>query len=296
MQNALSVDVEEYFQVSAFAASIQRSKWPKFESRVEKSVYKILELFDHHQVRATFFVLGWTAERHPDLIREIHNRGHEIASHGYGHQLIYQLSPQAFRDDIVASKKLLEEIIGDQVIGYRAPSYSITTASLWAFTILREEGFQYDSSIFPIHHDRYGIPESPRFPYRVNGAKDCIMEFPLSTVRVAGQNLPVAGGGYLRLFPYALIRWGIRRINQKEGKPAVVYFHPWEIDPDQPRQPVSLLSRFRHYSNLHGMWDKVTRLLQDFPFVPLREVLETTFRTPVTSGEVISPASMRRER
>jgi len=227
MINALSVDVEEYFQVSAFEQVIDRRSWSGLKSRLSDPLHRILDLFDRHGARATFFVLGWIAERHPELIREIHSRGHEIASHGYEHRLIYEHPRHHFEKDLARSRKALEDITGQRILGYRAPSYSITGENMWAFDLLIEQGFVYDSSIFPIHHDRYGIPESPRFPYIVRRDPGRILEFPLSTTRLFGNNLPVAGGGYLRIFPLALIRWGFRRINRKEGKPAILYFHPW---------------------------------------------------------------------
>ncbi len=273
MENALSVDVEEYFQVSAFEKVIHPSAWPAFESRVADSLHRILDLFDRFQTQATFFVLGWVAEKHPQLIREIHSRGHEIASHGYAHQLIYRNSHAHFREDLRRSRKILEDLTGERIIGYRAPSYSIVKRSFWALDILIEEGFLYDSSIFPIRHDRYGIPESPRFPYEIIRENGRIMEFPLSTARFLGINLPVAGGGYLRLFPYPLIRWGLRGINRKDQQPAIIYFHPWELDPLQPRQRVHFLTRLRHYHNIKKMPDKLEHLLTEFSFVPVRNVL-----------------------
>jgi polysaccharide deacetylase family protein (PEP-CTERM system associated) len=243
------------------------------ESRVEKSVYKIIDLFERFETRATFFVLGCIASEHPDLIKKIHARGHEIASHGYAHKLIYNNSPEQFRKDISRSKEVLENIVGEGVIGYRAPSYSITQQSYWALDILIEEGYRYDSSIFPIHHDRYGIPGSPRFVYNIPRKSGSILEFPISTARFLGVNLPVAGGGYLRVLPYWFTRWGIRQINAKEGKPAVVYFHPWEIDVDQPRQPVGLFTRIRHYHRIDRMKNKIEGLLKEFSFAPIQEVL-----------------------
>jgi len=277
MVNALSVDVEEYFQVSAFEKVIARQSWPVIESRLENSLHKILDLFDRYETHATFFVLGWIAKRHPKLIREIHARGHEIASHGYSHQLIYQNSRSHFENDLETSKKILEDLTGERILGYRAPSYSIVRKSTWAFDVLIEQGFLYDSSIFPIRHDRYGIPESPRFPYAITRKNGRIMEFPLSTTRFLGSNIPVAGGGYLRLFPLSFIRWGFRRINRKEGKPVLLYFHPWEIDPDQPRQAVNTLTCFRHYYNLDRMKCKIEQLLQEFAFTSIFDLLEQLF-------------------
>ncbi len=276
MKNALSVDVEEYFQVSAFDSLIRQSDWAGYESRIDEPMKSLLDLFDRYDTRATFFVVGWTAEKHPDLVREINRRGHEVASHSFAHQLIYNMTPDGFRADLNRSKQILEDITGEAVLGFRAPTYSITSASLWALDILIDEGFRYDSSIFPIHHDRYGVPDGPRFPHTIQREKGTIVEFPLSTIRLFGTNVPIAGGGYMRLFPYRFMRWGLRRINRDEGKPAIVYFHPWEIDADQPQQAVGRLTRFRHYHNLRHMQEKIRRLLEDFSFGPVREVLQET--------------------
>jgi len=277
MVNALSVDVEEYFQVSAFEKVIDRQSWPDLESRLENSLHNILDLFDCYNVHATFFVLGWIAEQHRKLVREIHSRGHEIASHGHSHHLIYEHSRSHFEKDLEKSRKVLEDLIGEKIFGYRAPSYSITKENLWALDVLIEQGFLYDSSIFPIYHDRYGMPGSPRFPYAVRRKNGRIMEFPLSTIRLFGSNIPVAGGGYLRLLPLSFIRWGFRRINRKEGKPAVLYFHPWEIDPNQPRQRVNAFTHFRHYYNLNRMQNKIEQLLQEFTFTSISDLLENSF-------------------
>jgi polysaccharide deacetylase family protein (PEP-CTERM system associated) len=274
MKNALSVDVEEYFQVSAFGPLIRQSDWSTHESRIDGPLHSLLDLFDRFESRATFFVVGWTAEKHPDLVREIHRRGHEVACHSFAHQLIYNMTPDEFRADLTRCKKILEDITGEAVLGFRAPSYSVTSASFWALDILIEEGFRYDSSIFPIRHDRYGVPSSPRFPHAIEREGGEILEFPLSTVRLFGKNVPIAGGGYMRLFPYLFMRWGLKKINREEGQPAIVYFHPWEIDPAQPRQPVGPLTRFRHYHNLRHMQEKIRRLLEDFSFRPVREVLQ----------------------
>lgn len=277
MMNALSVDVEEYFQVSAFEKVIARRNWSDLKSRLEIPIYKILDLFDRYETQATFFVLGWIAGRHPQLVREIHSRGHEIASHGHDHRLIYRNSRGHFEEDLERSRKTLEDIIGGKIFGYRAPSYSIVKENMWAFDILIDQGFVYDSSIFPIHHDRYGIPHSPRFPHPIHRKGGCIIEFPLSTTRLFGSNIPVAGGGYLRLFPLPFIRWGLRRINRKEGKPILLYFHPWEIDPGQPRQAVNALTRFRHYYNLDRMENKIERLLQEFTFTSIVDLQQKLF-------------------
>jgi polysaccharide deacetylase family protein (PEP-CTERM system associated) len=277
LQNALTVDVEDYFQVTAFESVIKPSDWGQYPYRVGDNTRRILDLFDRYTVKGTFFVLGWVAERDPDLIRQIRSRGHEIACHGYGHQLIYRIGPEAFRRDVRRSKSVIEEITGEVVCGYRAPSYSITSASLWALDILIEEGFTYDSSIFPIMHDIYGIPDAPRFPHNIQRSCGSIREFPISTVQVKGGRrswrFPVGGGGYLRLLPASLFCRAFNRINRREEQPAVLYFHPWEIDPDQPRISSGLRSHFRHYLNLDRMEQKLCTLLSSLRFAPMTEVL-----------------------
>jgi polysaccharide deacetylase family protein (PEP-CTERM system associated) len=276
MLNALTIDVEDYYMVSAFADVVSFEEWGSFESRLERSTFKVLDILDEQNVKATFFTLGWVAEHHPGVVREIHARGHEVASHGYNHRLAYELSPEEFREDTRRSKGLIEGITGEAVEGYRAASYSITKKSLWALDILIEEGFVYDSSIFPIYHDRYGLPGFSRFPQLVSkdGAGE-LLEIPLTTVRILGKNLPVAGGGYLRLFPLSLVKWGIRRLNEHEGEPAVIYIHPWELDPEQPRLDGSRLSAFRHTVNLEKTASKVTGLIKAFEFGPVREVFSS---------------------
>jgi len=345
--------------VSAFEGVVKREDWDKYESRIEHNTHRLLNILNgsfrnpqsaiRNPVRATFFCLGWVAERYPHLIREIHQQGHEIGCHSYDHRLVYGMTPDEFREDIRKSKRLLEDAIGAEVIGYRAPSYSITKNSLWAFEVLIEEGFKYDSSIFPIRHDRYGIPNAPRFPFLIsvngnntfeintlnqilevtphsalriphclspnpelritnlatiatadsinsinstnptNGTNSSILagltpnselrtpnrllEFPISTVRMLGQNIPISGGGYFRLFPYRMVKGGLRRICESEGIPFVFYVHPWEIDPDQPRfRNCSRLSRFRHYVNLGKTESRFRKLLNDFHFSPIRDV------------------------
>lgn len=271
--NAMSVDVEDYFQVSAFDRVVSRAGWDGFESRVVPNTERILELFEREGVRATFFVLGWVAERFPRLVREIAAAGHEIASHGYHHQLLYTLTPAQFREDVRASKALLEQASGSAVLGFRAPSYSIIESSLWALDILIEEGYAYDASIFPIHHDRYGIPNAERHAHVLRRKSGTLIEMPASTTRVGSVNLPIAGGGYFRLLPYAWTRWGISRVNRRERKPVVFYFHPWEIDPDQPRFAVGAASRFRHYTGLGRTPERLRRLLREFRFTSVAGVL-----------------------
>jgi polysaccharide deacetylase family protein (PEP-CTERM system associated) len=276
MLNALTIDVEDYYHVAAFDSVVRFADWERYESRVEKNTLRILDLLDEHATKATFFVLGWVLERSPGLIRTIAVRGHEVASHGYAHQRIYTQTPAQFRAETQRSKSMLEDTLGQPIHGYRAASYSITRQSLWALDVLREAGFVYDSSIFPIRHDLYGIPNHSRFCSVLPGQNgSSLIEFPLSTLRLGGTNFPIAGGGYLRLFPYAYTRWGMRYLNRREGQPAVVYLHPWELDPAQPRLPGGRLSRFRHYTNLHKMEERFVRLLQDFSFGTMSEVLRT---------------------
>ena len=235
MLNGLTIDVEDYYQVSAFESVIQFKDWDRYESRVEQNTYRILDLLNQHQTKATFFVLAWVAERYPLMVRAIQKQGHEVASHGYAHRRIYTQTPQQFREETHQSKQILEDVIGQSIIGYRAASYSITQESLWALEVLQEEGFRYDSSIFPIHHDRYGIPNHSRFCHIITGSTGAgLIEFPPSTLRLAGVNLPMAGGGYFRFFPYGFTRWSIKQLNEKEHQPAAVYLHPWEIDRDSP--------------------------------------------------------------
>jgi polysaccharide deacetylase family protein (PEP-CTERM system associated) len=275
--NAMSVDVEDYFQVSAFDAAVSRGSWDTRESRVCANTDRLLALFAEADVRATFFVLGWVADRFPDLIRRIADAGHELASHGYQHHLIYDLTPDEFRQDVRRAKHALEAVSGTPVQGYRAPSFSVTERSLWALDVLIEEGYRYDASIFPVHHDRYGIPGSPRHAHRLERSVGSIVEAPPSTVRLAGINLPIAGGGYFRLLPYMWTRWGIDRLNSVEQRPAIFYLHPWEIDPDQPRIAASALSRLRHYRNLDKTEERLRRLMRDFKFATLNEVLQTSY-------------------
>jgi polysaccharide deacetylase family protein (PEP-CTERM system associated) len=366
MLNALTIDVEDYFQVHAFSDVIKFEDWGNYECRIERNIDRLLEVLNSvrspqnlvahslnnsltQRVKATFFVLGWIAERYPDLVQRIQKEGHEIACHGYSHKLVYTQSEDEFRQDIRKAKAILEDITGSEVVGYRAPSYSITNKSRWAFDVLVEEGFKYDSSIFPIHHDFYGIPNAPRFPFAVslNGNENCefsmlncelgtaapqhgstaafsnsltqspdnlafkpqssvlmtshvsdpqggstaaplegvtpnsalstqhyLLEFPVSTVRLLGQNLPISGGGYFRLFPYSVIRRSLKGINQREKKAFLFYIHPWEIDTDQPRiGGLSFRSKFRHYVNLDKTEDRFRKLLGDFQFSTIHQIL-----------------------
>jgi polysaccharide deacetylase family protein (PEP-CTERM system associated) len=337
--NALTVDVEDYFHVSAFESVCDPRTWQKRECRVEGNTSRILELLAAAQVKATFFVLGWVAERFPGLVKGIAAAGHEVASHGHGHRRIYTLTREEFREDLRRSKGFLEDLTGERLLGYRAPSYSISPTCLWAFDELLEAGYRYDSSVFPIRHDLYGISDWPRFPFvleRLGGQKTGtlgsvgnwapvehdetatvgtlaggmgegkgpagnalgptalrasrdhaprpsptaaqpsarFLEIPITTLRLLGRNVPIAGGGYFRLFPYGFTRWGLRRINELEGQPFIFYLHPWELDPNQPRiSGVGLKSRFRHYLNLQRTEDRFRRLLAEFHLAPLREVV-----------------------
>ena len=271
--NAMSVDVEDYFQVSAFERVVTRAEWSGFESRVVANTRNLLELFQEHGVRSTFFVLGWVAERFPALVKEIASLGHEVASHGYHHELVYSLTPEQFRHDVRRAKHTLEDAAGCEVRGYRAPSFTVTKASLWALDVLIEEGHEYDASIFPIHHDRYGMPDAPRHPHVIDRAAGRIVEVPGSTVRLAGTNLPIAGGGYFRLLPYAWTRWGIRQVNQHDRQPVTFYLHPWEIDPGQPRFAVSRATTLRHYTGLAKTRGRLGRLATDFQFDSIAAML-----------------------
>jgi polysaccharide deacetylase family protein (PEP-CTERM system associated) len=269
--NVMSVDVEDYFQVSAFERSVSRSDWERREWRVERNTDRILDMFDANGVKATFFMLGCVAQRFPVLTRRIVAQGHELASHGYEHVRVTQQRPDEFRADVVRTKKLLEDLAGCAVDGYRAASYSIGSSNLWALDVLAEAGHTYSSSIYPIRHDLYGMPEAPRFAFRHN--ENGLLEIPVTTVMVFGQKVPCGGGGYFRLFPYRVSQWALRRVNQVDGEPCVFYFHPWEIDPTQPRQAnLSLRTRFRHYLNLERMERRLARLLKDFRWARMDEV------------------------
>lgn len=286
--NALSVDVEDWFHVSLFRHHIKRSEWGELENTVVSNVCRILELFAKHDARATFFILGWVAERYPEIVVAIKEQGHEIASHGYAHQVIYEQTPEAFFEDVQRSIEILEGITGDKIKGYRAPSYSITRQSLWAWEKLVKLGLTYDSSVFPIKHDLYGIADAPRFPFNVFLKGDHkLIEFPISTIKIFGKNVPIAGGGYLRLYPHWFFKYGIEKINA-ENKPAVIYFHPWELDPQLPRINVGRMKRVRHYGNLALMEERIVNLLKSFRFGTVEEVLRQTEilrRWPETSSE-----------
>jgi polysaccharide deacetylase family protein (PEP-CTERM system associated) len=273
MLNALTVDVEDYFQVSAFDGVVPRSQWDRLERRVVANTHRLLDLFDSAGVRATFFVLGWVSEREPALVRAIADRGHEIASHGYGHRLLYEQDARLFADDLKRARQSIEDASGRVVLGYRAPSFSITAGSQWALDVLAEQGYACDASVYPIRHDRYGLPGAARHPYVEQRAGRRLVEAPGTTVQVGGLVLPAAGGGYFRLYPYSLTRWAIRRVNVRDRQPAIVYVHPWEVDPDQPRVRVGLGTRLRHYVNLRRTEPRLRRLVREFRFAPLADVL-----------------------
>lgn len=264
IRNALTIDVEDYFQVSAFASTISRASWPSQVCRVERNVDLILSILDEQDIKATFFTLGWIAERYPLLVKRIVDNGHELASHGYGHLRVTDQKSEEFVDDITRSKALLEDIGGQSVLGYRAPSFSIGSGNLWALDLLRNVGYRYSSSIYPVKHDHYGMPEAPRFAFYPNG-EDGLLELPISTLRINERNYPAGGGGFFRFFPYPVSRWLLQQVNDKDKKPAIFYFHPWELDPDQPRQKgIGLKTRFRHYVNLQRTERRIKALVRDF--------------------------------
>jgi polysaccharide deacetylase family protein (PEP-CTERM system associated) len=284
--NAMTVDVEDYFHASAFDRVVSRSSWAGRDSRVVKNTETLLESFDRAGVHATFFVLGWVAERFPQLVRDIADRGHEIASHGFHHQLIYLLTPDQFREDVRRAKATIEEAAGCTVRGYRAPSFSIVRDSLWALDVLIEEGHSYDASVFPIHHDRYGIPDASRRAHVIERQSGSLVEVPASTVRFGGANWPIAGGGYFRLLPYRWTKWGIARVNAVDAEPVVFYIHPWEIDPEQPRLPVKRLTRWRHYRGLDRTAARLDQLMKDFRF-------DTVTASLAARGTTVAPAAAR---
>ena len=273
MQNIMTIDVEDYFHVSGLASVIDKARWDQYPCYVAENTLKLLAIFAKHRTKVTFFVLGWVAERYPEIVEAMSRDGHEVASHGYGHQLVYEIGPEAFYQDVTKAKHLLEDITGQAILGYRAPSASVTRNSFWALDILYDTGHQYDASIYPIVHDRYGIPDAPRFPHILQTERGrSLWEVPFSTLRVGQQNVPIAGGGYFRMFPYAYTRWGIKTLNN-ERQPAVVYIHPWEIHQDQPRHCPGMLNRFRHYVNLSQTEKRLHALLRHFEFAPIREHL-----------------------
>lgn len=276
--NALSIDVEDYFQVSAMAGHVDRAEWESIPCRVEGNVDRLLHIFDAAGVHGTFFVLGWVAERYPSLVRRIVASGHELASHGYSHRRVTEQGRDEFYLDISTAKRKLEDIAGVEVIGYRAPSFSIGRANLWAFDSILAAGYRYSSSVYPVHHDHYGMPDAPRFPYH---SREGLLEIPISTTRTAGRNLPAGGGGYFRLLPYRVSKWLIERVNREDGKPAIFYLHPWEVDPAQPRiSGVGLKTRFRHYINLSRTEGRLSRLVKDLRWGRVDQVFGTALTPP----------------
>lgn len=273
MQNALSVDVEDWFQVGAFETVIDRKDWDSLECRVERNTDAVMALFDEAGVKATFFTLGWVAERYPALIRRIVDAGHEIGSHGFGHDRVFTFTPEQFAADLLRSRKLIEDAAGVKVTGYRAPSFSIDQRTPWAHQILAEQGYTYSSSVAPVKHDHYGWADAPRFAFRPVAGSD-FLEIPVTTAQFGPKRLAAGGGGFFRLLPYAFSRWAIRQVNNDEQRPAVIYFHPWEIDPDQPRVAnASLKSKLRHYTKLDVMADKLRRLPRDFQWTRLDSIV-----------------------
>ena len=278
MINAMTIDVEDYFQVSAFAPYIKRTEWNSKECRVERNVNIILEMLDQHNAKATFFTLGWVAERYPQLVRQIVSQGHELASHGYGHERASDQTPESFFSDINLAKILLEDLSGSEVCGYRAPSFSIGDGNLWAYDSLESAGYRYSSSVYPIAHDHYGMPNSPRFAYRVRPG---LIEIPITTVRLLGRNFPSSGGGYFRLLPYTLSRRMIHRVNTKDHAPGIFYFHPWEIDTEQPRvEGINRKTQFRHYVNISKTKSRLNQLLTDFDWGRMDQVFLDNDKAP----------------
>jgi len=291
-RHIMSVDVEDYFMVEAFARSVARSSWPEWSSRVVANTHRVLDLFDQYQVKGTFFFLGWVADKFPRLVRDVHARGHELACHSYWHRTVYSLTPEEFRRDTRAAVRAIENAAGVKVRGYRAPSWSITRDCMWALDILAEEGFSYDSSIYPIFHDLYGVPGGERFPHELkckNGR--ALKEYPPATVRLFGQNLPGAGGGYLRILPMAYTRWVFRKFEQEYGERVVVYIHPWELDPQQPRVKEKIKSRLRHYTNISGMEKRLENLLQRHDFDCFRDLYDKEKRaaSPSQASRIARP-------
>jgi polysaccharide deacetylase family protein (PEP-CTERM system associated) len=288
LKHCLSFDVEEHFQVSAFESPMRRQHWDMYESRVERNTSKILDILVRHETKATFFILGWVGERFPQLVKQIASAGHEIASHGYQHEMITAQTPASFRDDVRKAKSILEQIISGPVCGYRAPSFSITEETTWAISILAEEGYLYDSSIFPIFHDRYGIPSASPYVHQLRTESGNLWEVPPSVARVMGLSVPVAGGGYFRLYPYFLLRMLLRRIAAGDV-PLVMYLHPWELDPDQPRMDGPLVSRIRHYQNLGRTEKRLHKLLNDFDFAPIRSAIAPLRRLCHQDQSTVAP-------
>jgi len=298
MINAFTVDLEDYFQVSAFSGSVDRPQWASFPSRVEQNTDRVLEILAAAHCRATFFTLGWIAERFPQLIRRVSGAGHELACHSFAHRYVYDLNRQQFREDTLRAKRAIENASGVAVTGYRAPSFSITKSSDWAFEVLADLGFQFDSSVYPVRHPNYGIPEAPLTPYRIETPSGNLIEFPMPALQFGNRRAPFGGGAYLRLLPYAFTRWAINHVNRIENRHVCVYVHPWEFDPVQPRLSTGIAARIRHYVGLRGLTGKVRRLLADFEFEPLgrmanRLLLEKPALTERVAGLQVSDAYAR---
>ena len=291
MKNALTIDLEDYFHVTAFSAQVRFADWDSLPSRVQLTTHKLLDILDEGKSKATFFVLGWVAERFPALIREVADRGHEIACHSYAHRFVYSFKIDEFREDTRKAKQLIEDASGQRVCGYRAPSFSIRRDSLWALGVLAELGFTYDSSIAPVLHPDYGIQGVPRFPFRINTENGDLTEFPISTVQWAEMRSPIAGGAYLRLLPYWYTKAMIAGVNRAESQPASVYLHPWELDPEQPRMHGGITSKIRHYLGLNSTEKKLRLLLRDFDFVPVSTIL-AMYRGR-DAGDVLHPDGER---
>jgi polysaccharide deacetylase family protein (PEP-CTERM system associated) len=284
MKNALTVDLEDYFHVSAYAGKVRLEEWDSYPSRVAENTDRLLALLAENNCLATFFVLGWVAEKKPEVVARVAAAGHEIACHSLLHRKIFDLTPQEFREDTHRAKAVIEDATGKQVLGYRAPSFSVTKKSSWALEILAAEGFQYDSSVFPVEHPSYGIPDAPRTPYWINTPSGRILEFPMPTLAVGTKRSPIGGGAYLRLLPYRYTLWAIRHLNQQEGFPVCVYIHPWELDPQQPRMGGSLSARARHYFGLRGTETKLRKLVRDLEFCPLASII-----SQISSAEAVMP-------
>jgi polysaccharide deacetylase family protein (PEP-CTERM system associated) len=286
MQNALTVDLEDYFHVSAYSAQVKLEEWDNYPSRVVQNTERLLDILSRHQCRATFFVLGWVAEKKPEIVRRVAAAGHEIACHSLLHRRIFDLTPEEFRQDTRRAKVVIENVTGKSVYGYRAPSFSITRKSIWALDILAEEGFHYDSSIYPVDHPSYGVPDAPRVPHWIKTTNGRILEFPMPTLAIGSKRSPVGGGAYLRLLPYRYTRWSIRYLNGREKTAACIYIHPWELDPEQPRLRGDMSARLRHYFGLGGTESKLESLLRDTEFCPLGEVIEAG--SPLDEGHSTS--------
>lgn len=273
MMNLLTIDVEDYFQVENLSGVINISEWGDYQVRVEKNTDKILNILSDFNMNATFFVLGWVAERYSEIVKKINNAGHEVASHGYEHKLIFNQTQEEFREDIRKTKQILEDIVKTEVVGYRAPNFSITKDSIWSLDILKDEGFKYDSSLLPVKRKKGGLAEAKRKPYEISIKEGLLMEFPLSTVKIFNKNMSFSGGGFFRLYPYCFTNWAVKEVN-REGLPVIFYIHPWEFDPEQPRVNASFMNRFKHYVNLSKTEEKFKRLLGDFEFCSIREYIK----------------------